>query len=190
MKSNLIASVLFIAHFASIGWAGQNPRKETHQFFLAPREDTLSVIAYQPNCPLLFEKANSYYHIGGGGLPDYKVRNRTSKTIAKFTIRIINVLGGGDYSVSFDGKDPKRWIRPGKYWPESKEDENSEVIALSDNLHKEYSVGPPMKAVLVFMIERVEFDDGTIYSDEPVSKALQELSEKVELKSLSKSKER
>jgi hypothetical protein len=188
MKRKLIALVLAMMHFASIGWAGQNPEKETHKFFLTPRGDTLPVIAYQPNCPLLFEDANFYYHIGGGGLPSYRIRNRTSKTITKFTLRIINVLGGGDYSASFDGKDQKGWIRPGKYWPESTEAKNSEVITLTDNLRKEYDVGPPMKAVWVFMIERVEFEDSSVFSDELVYKALQELSEKIELKSLSKSR--
>ena len=188
MKRTVLASFLLIMNFATIGRGGQNGEKP--KFFLAPREDTLCVIVYQPDCPLVFEEAKSYYHIGGGGLPSYKVRNRTNKTIMKFAIRIVNVLGGGDYSVTFDGKDRKGWIRPGRHWPDSKEDQNSEVIALSDNLRREYSVGPPMKTLLVFLVERVEFDDGTVYSDEPASKALQELTENIIIRPLSKNKEK
>jgi hypothetical protein len=185
MKRNIVVAIL-IMHMGTIGLGGQTPIDEKLKFFVAPREESLSVIAYQPDCPLIFKEAASYYHIGGGGLPKYMVRNRTSKTITGFTIRVIDIVGMGEYSVSFDGKDSKGWIKPGKYWPESKVPATAKVIPLTDQLRNEHNIGSTMRAVVVFMVERVEFKDGTVYNDEAVFKSLMELKEKIEIKTSSK----
>jgi len=50
---------------------------------------------------------------------------------------------------------------------------------MTDDLRERLKFRGPMKAVSVFMVVRLEFADGSVYSDEPTLKALQEYFEQV-----------
>jgi hypothetical protein len=66
--------------------------------------------------------------------------------------------------------------------------------ALTDELRKKLKLQPPMKGVLVLMVIRVEFTDGSLYDDEPVFLALtsyfQELGNKAERSELDNKRRR
>jgi len=50
---------------------------------------------------------------------------------------------------------------------------------MTEDLREKLKLRGPMTAVSVFMILRVEFEDGSVYSDEPTFTALQEYFERV-----------
>lgn len=152
----------------------QNGQRGEKEFFVEPRESILSVVASQPKCPLVFETLEFLHYIDGGGLQNYVVRNRSGKPIARFTIATLGMGGGG----SLDDIKPEgnQWLLPGQSWPRAKDSARS-LVQLTSELQKQYKVGPPMKAIVVYIVVRVEFADGSVYSDEPVYKELKALFE-------------
>ena len=139
-----------------------------------PREVSLVSGAYQPNCPLQFENAKFLAGVEGGGLTAYDLRNRGTKPIGRISI--------GDSTGSrwsWDVAKEHGPVMPGQLVPPWSAEDWIQTVPLTDELREKLKLRPPMKGVLVLMVIRVEFTDGTVYDDEPVFLALQSYFEHV-----------
>jgi hypothetical protein len=63
--------------------------------------------------------------------------------------------------------------------PQPGEVREVEIVPLTEDLRDKLKLRGPMTAVSVFIILRVEFEDGSVYSDERAFAALQEYFERV-----------
>ncbi len=175
----LILGFLFL--FGSITSSGQQDTRESKQrYVIPPAENFLLVVAAQPDSPIQFEDTqlivsavDSEWGLIG------QVRNRGSKPIRHFTPVIWvswgtgGTLSGSEWS---SGKTTDKILMPGQI---IKQNCKGEIVRLTDELRDKLKLRGPMQAVAVLMVERVLFDDGSIYSDEQTSKALQKYFEKV-----------
>ncbi len=185
MKKRIGLVFLLLLAISTLGKAQKSyQEQEKLRVFVEPRESVLPLIAYQPNCPLEFQNVSFLSHVGGGGAPNYEIRNVSGKPITEFKVAV-SAFGTEGSRFTFKAENPSEWIMPGDKWPRSskmqkKEHSRLEIVPLTDELRQKGKVGPPMKGVLVFMVIRVVFADGSEYSDEIAYRELQKLFENIE----------
>ena len=142
--------------------------QEKEKFVMAPREVVLVAVAYQPDCPLQFEKVSLLAGVKGGGLTSYDLRNRGTKSIRALTV--------GDSTGDRLSWDVARYhgpVPPGELVPLGEGGEDwIQIVPLTKELREKLKLQGPMQGLLVLMVIRVEFTDGTVYEDEAVYKAM------------------
>jgi hypothetical protein len=134
-------------------------------------------VVYQPDCPLEIKDARYLHYLGGGGLDEYTIRNRGTKAVIAFKIATVGIWGGGSIS-DVRARNAKEWIPPGGSWPQTALSDRK-IVPMTPELRDNHRVGPPMKGVFFIVVVRVDFDDGTYYSDVDVYDRLKELCEKI-----------
>ncbi len=166
IHSYLVAFTLLL--FGSLAAAGQqSPSEERIKTVVIPRESALVTVASQPGCPLQFENVRFLAGVEGGGLTSYDLRNRANKAIRTFKV--------GDSTGSTFTWDPKGDNRPGPITPGQLVpwgEDSKEIVPLTDELRDKLKLKGSMQGMLVLMVIRVEFVDGTSYDDETVYKAM------------------
>jgi hypothetical protein len=154
----------------------QRPKRKA---VLVPPDHVLTTIANQPNCPLKFDKAAMILYVDaeGGGSDVYELRNHGSKAIRAYTAAVWTSIGAGnivEQKIMRNGP-----VLPGEIAPQPGEVREVEIVPLTEDLRDKLKLRGPMTAVSVFIILRVEFEDGSVYSDERAFAALQEYFERV-----------
>lgn len=163
---------------ASIAYAQRPDRSEIKSFVSVPREIALPVIVFQPSSPMQFENVQRLANVDGGGAHIYQLRNRSAKAIRRFTVSYTFGIGtGGSWEW---GSASGELILPGQLAPTPPGADAPKVIPLTDQLREKLALRGPMKTVVFYMVERVEFADGSIYSDESTAAALKSYLDDIE----------
>jgi len=174
-----LISALFLACLISVsgGTKQQSEQGKKQQVFIEPHELALPVAVHQPESPLEFVKALVIHSINGGGSHIFQVRNRGTKAIRAYTIGTVTSVGTGS-EWGGTGYRLDKLLMPGQTKPQTIEDWGIEILPLTDELRNKYKLKGPMKGIIVFMVVRVEFADGSIYDAELEYKALRAFFEK------------
>lgn len=136
----------------------QDVLQKKEVYVVAPNEKILVTIVSQPDCPLQIEEAKYLCPIEGGvGRPSYYVRNRGTKPIRSITVG--SPLGTWGWSEEFTGK----LLMPGERLFDSETDEELEVTPLTKELRNKLKLNGPMTGLVVLMVLRVEYADGSTY---------------------------
>jgi hypothetical protein len=151
---------------------------EKNRYVVVPREEALISVAVQPDCPIKFENVRLLARVGGGGGVDFRMRNVGDKPVRSISYAHWNTFGNGGWS-AWPGEITHELVKPGQLVPLSAGDSPSEIIPLTKALRSKMKLGGSMKAVIVLMIRRVEYADGTVYEDQAQSEGLRALMEKV-----------
>lgn len=165
-----VAICFMLINMTLVGVASGQGTKERliERVVIVPPDIVLPVIANQPDCPLQIEDIKLFGYIsGGGGGPSYKVRNKGTKPIRSYTIGAWNSAGTG-WEVELPvngGLFPGQVSSPGGGG-------EVEVVELTESLRNQLNLRGEMQAIVVFMVVRVEYTDGSVYNSEPVYKAL------------------
>jgi hypothetical protein len=140
---------------------------------VAPAEWALPVIAVQPGCPIQFEdiKIISYVDGKGSGGTSFRMRNRSAKPIRRLQSAWVGVEGSY-FLDSWPRKITSALVMPGQLVPQYDAGEEEEAVPLTDETAKKTSLRGPMHAVIILMVVKVEFADGTTYNAEPLFKSL------------------
>lgn len=152
--------------------------EEKLRFFLCPRENILPVIAFQPDSPIEFLKAEYYYGLTSSGFDRYKIRNRSAKTIKSFKIATVTSAGTGSSEYYKADWGAGRML-PGEEAPRERNasyPSQMEIVPFTEQLRESKKL-QGMEGVVIFMVVRVEFEDGTTYSDEKTYNSLKEFFE-------------
>src|SRR6266496_3420121 len=165
MKLNIILLAVLVG--ATSG-GGQETLQRKIPVVEIPREVALLAVAYQPNCPLQFENAKFLRGVNGGGLTSYDLRNRGTKPIRSVAA---GDSTGSRWTWGVSGKHGP--VTPGQLIPPWSDEDWTETVPLTDELRQKLKLQPPMTGVLILMVIRVEFTDGTFYDDEPEYLAVQ-----------------
>jgi len=158
--------------------AQEVPKRAKKRVVALPSDFVLTTTADQPDCPLEFTKSMLVLSLDGDPGEVAQIRNRSSKPIRSYTIAMLNTAGTGNI-VERRGRGPDELLMPSQTSPRLGEGEEVEIVFLTDELRDKLKLRGPMQMVAVFIVVRVEFADGTTYSDEQTFAALQKYLERV-----------
>jgi hypothetical protein len=172
---NRSINVLILALVTVTISTGQEQRSSRQTESLASENILLLTVA-QPNAPVSLQEARLSWSAGGGELQvSCNIQNVGGKPIRHVTPVIWTSLGTGGTLRPVQPKNgllmPGDLIRNG-----------SSALSVSSELRE--TLEGPIKVLVVLMVERVTFADGSVYSDDKTSKALlhyfEDLSDKIE----------
>ena len=146
---------------------------KNHRFVVEPSESALLVVASQPDCPLTIMNAKRFLNINqvSDVRYEYQVHNRGAKAVADFTLVAWNSFGNGGTLIP-KWKFTKELLAPSQTIGSEAMGREDEVVPLTDELRDQLKLRGPMKAIIVLMVEKVVFSDGSVYNDEATSKSL------------------
>lgn len=146
---------------------------EGSQFVAEPSENALLVIASQPDCPLSIENGRRFLNINK--LSDvryaYEIRNRGIKPISDFTMVAWTSFGTGGTLIP-KWKFSKASLMPGETIMSNGLSGDDAILPLTGALRERLKLHAPMKAIIVLMVEKVEFSDGSVFNDQKTSNSL------------------
>lgn len=155
-----------------IALSGQSTQQSPDQCFDVHGETIHPVIAYQSDCPIEFTKVRVVGCLGGGNWYMYQIRNRSMKPIIAYTINTITSAGTGN-EASFIADTKREQLMPGEIRPTSMEKSwRVTIVPNPDKLKPKSNANNIMKGIVIYMIRRVEFADGSIYNGEQEYKFL------------------
>jgi hypothetical protein len=173
----LFSSCLVIMVTCFLGGAS-GQRLPKRRAVVVPPDVVLTTIANELDCPLKFDKVSLIQYVdgAGGGGEVYELSNHGGKAIRAYSLAIWSSVGTGNF---IEQKVVKTGpLQPGEKAPVAGEGEEIEFVPLTAELRDRFKLKGPMKAVTVFMVVRVEFSDGSVYSNESTFAALQEYFER------------
>jgi hypothetical protein len=151
---------------------GQNPQKR-NRFVLEPSEQVLLVTASQPDSPIAIENAQRFLDVDNNSnvRHTYQLRNKSSKPIRSVSVVEWTSFGTGgtlvpQWSVA-DGL-----LMPGQTASSDGRMSEVEIVPLTQQLRDKLLIKGPLKAIIVLMIETVEYADGSRYDATVHSKAV------------------
>ena len=155
---------------------------ERQQFVIPPDDICLLTVASQADSPIQIERAKLLFFVGPGSNwgARYQLRNSGTKPlkIQSITLSMWTPQGAG-LSWQEIAEDSANAVLPGAVIP-VKGGRKMEVVPLTDEIRNKLRLYGPMKSIVVMMIEQVKFSDGSTYSDERTSKAVQDYFQKIE----------
>ncbi len=156
---------------------------EQRKFIIPPNDQYLLTVASQADCPIQVENAKLLFFIGPGSSwgASFRLRNGGTKPlrIQSITFSMWTAMGIGSTLEELT-QNPENAVLPGQLIT-IREDHKIEIIPLTDEIRDRLKLHGPLKAVVVLMIEQIKFSDGSIYSDEHTSKALESYFHNIEL---------
>ena len=158
---------LLILSFAVVTYGQQSiPQRK---YVVVPSKVMLVLTASQPDCPLKFDDAQLLISTNKDGAwgASYKLRNAGTKPIQSVSVVMWTSDGSGG-TLSSPGGNDKTPILPG----ETVSGGTEEVIPLTDELRAKLQLEEPMKSIVVLLVEKIKFVDGSVYNNEGVSQAL------------------
>ena len=165
----LLLVFVFFASSTNLAQEATNKAKA----IVIPSEIYMPTIVAQPDCPLKIEKAIVGKMLDGAERTFFQARNAGSKPIVFFQIDML-VSSGGGITAIFPYKRSQGSVPPGKVAPPGMNEESIEFVALSEDLKEKLHVRGKMKAIVFFMVIKVEFEDGSTYDATPLLNSLEE----------------
>lgn len=154
------------------------------RFVIPPNDIYLLTVASQADCPIQVEDAKLLFFNGPGSSwsASYRLRAAGVKPIRinSITLSMWTALGVGATWQELV-KDSEKSVIPGELIPIKQEGPNVEVLPLTNEIRDRMKLRGPMQAVVVLMVEQVKFSDGSVYSAETTSKALQSYFQKIDI---------
>jgi hypothetical protein len=127
----------------------------------------------QPDCPLKIEKAFVGKMLDGTEQMFFQARNTGSKPIVSFQIDMVGSNGGGQ-SAFFPYKRGQASVLPGAVAPPGLKEDSVEFVPLTEDLKQKLRLTGKMRVIALFMVLKVEFQDGTTYDAMPLLNSLEE----------------
>ena len=146
--------------------------KNKEKYIVAPTENTLLVVASQPDSPLRIENARLLLNTEKSW--DFRflygLHNQSEKPIRTFSLIFwTSESTGGTIT---DNRLKEQILLPGQTIAANFDFKNNTIIPLTDALQAKLKLGAPMKTITFLIVQNVEFADGTRFSDEKTIDAL------------------
>ena len=139
-----------------------------------PSDIYLPTVVAQPDCPLKIEKAFVGKTLDGTEQMFFQARNVGSKPIAFFQVDMVGSNGGGQSSF-FPYERTQTTVAPGTIAPPGLKEDSVEFVPLTEELKQKLHLTPgKMKVIALFIVLRVQFQDGTTYDATSLLDSLQE----------------
>lgn len=151
-------SLSCIALICLAGLTNGQQVEQKEKYAAVPSEQALITVVHQQDCPLQFEEAKCLISLDGHLVPSYYLRNQGAKPIRSFTVG----SPGSTWTWSYEASG--KLMVPGQRVPDL--EENSEIVPLTKELRDKLKLHGPMKTLIVLMVIRVEYADGSMYNAE------------------------
>ena len=171
MWKPISVSLLFLILISS-ATLGQEKRNKAKAVII-PSEIYMPTIVAQPDCPLRIEKAFVGKMLDGTEQMFFQARNTGSKPIVSFQINMMGTNGGGQTSL-FPYERTQTSIAPGAVAPPGLKEDSVEFVPLTEDLKQKLRLTGKMRVIALFMVLKVEFQDGTTYDATPLLDSLEE----------------
>jgi hypothetical protein len=176
--------IFFCLLFFSVGGNVCAQQHSERKFIIPPNDIYLLTVASQADCPIQIENATLLFFIGPGSNwgARFRLRNVAAKPvrIQSITLSMRTALGvGSTWQESV--QDTEKSVLPGELLTMREDDPKIEIVPLTDEIRDKLKLHGPLHAVVVLMVQQVNFSDGSVYSDERTSKALQSYFEAIDL---------
>jgi hypothetical protein len=172
-RALICVTTLFLVCSSMIPGTAQT---NTEKYVVPLPETVLLAVAAQPDCPLQLEQPRLLLGVTPRTQPEFefKARNIGAKSIVRYTVSFwsSNMTGG----TLAAGRSLERALLPGEVLSAFTKD--GEIIPLTKETRAELKLNGKMQMIVVLMIDKVVFGDGTTYNAETTSKALGEFFEK------------
>ncbi len=176
--------ILLCLLFFSVGGSICAQQQAERKFVVPPSDIYLLTVASQSDCPIQIENAKLLFFIGPGSNwgARFHLRNAAVKPlkIQSITFSMWTASGVGSTWQEFT-QDAEKEVLPGELITTKEEDPRIEVVPLTDEIRDKMKLRGLFRGVVVLMVERVTFSDGSGYTDERTSKALQSYFAKIDL---------
>lgn len=173
MRFIVLFCMLCLCGLSSV--SGQEAEKtEKPRAFVLPLEIALPVVAAQPDCPLKFENVKIIHILGESTTESFELRNTGTRPIRDFTVAVYSSYNR--WWKSRPRGELNNLIPPGALAPFSAE--GVEIIPLTDEMRNKFKLREIQKedgvTPVIFMVVRVEFDDGGVFDNESAFQALKQ----------------
>lgn len=149
-------------------------KRDKTKAVVVPSEIYLPTIVAQPECPLKIEKAFVTKTLDGREEMFFQARNTGSKPITFFQVYMLGTNGGGQSSM-FPYDRTQTSVLPGAVAPPGLKEDSVELVALTEDLKRKLHLTPgKMRVIALFMVLKVQFQDGTTYDATPLLDSLEE----------------
>ncbi len=176
--------ILYCLIFFSVGGSICAQQQSERKFVVPPNDIYLLTVASQADCPIQIENASLLFFIGPGSNwgARFRLRNAAVKPlkIQSITFSMWTASGVGSTWQEFT-QDAEREVLPGELVTTKEDDPKIEIVPLTDEIRDKMKLRGALQGVVVLMVEQVKFSDGSGYTDERTSKALQSYFAKIEL---------
>jgi hypothetical protein len=176
--------ICFCLLLFSVGGSVCAQQHSERKFIIPPNDIYLLTVASQAGCPIQIENATLLFFIGPGSNwgARYRLRNVAAKPlrIQSITLSMWTALGVGSTWQEFT-QDAEKAVLPGELLTTREDDPKIEIVALTDEIRDRLKLRGPLHAVVVLMVQQVRFSDGSVYSDQRTSTALQSYFEGIDL---------
>lgn len=174
MKRLAICSLFINLALVGVVFGQGTNELEIQRVVIVPPGIGLPVVVDQPDCPLQIEETRLFKYISGGGSgQSYKVRHKGTKPIRSYTIGAWNT-GGTGWEVE---RLVKGNLVPGQV--ATLIGNEVEVVELTERLRSQLELNGEMQVIVMFMVLRVEYVDGSIYDGKPLYEALKRHLDKI-----------
>lgn len=174
----ILCQIVTICTYASAATQRDNEQPKM-RVVAEPPEVIFPVLAYQPECPLEFVNVSLLHNLEGGGIQLFQLRNRGTKPVRAYRIAALTSAGAG--SEWGDGKTPLReMLMPGEVRPRQAERKDVVIVPLTEELRERHRLKGGTQGLVVFMVVRVVFADGSVFDAEAQYQSLRAFFEKIE----------
>ncbi len=170
MRSKIVILAAILLSTVSSTAQDQSSPKTPH-YVIVPSESVLLVTASQPNCPIEIANGKLLNPVDGSRRAafQYELRNRGTKPIKYVSVYTLDSAGTGGGPL-YNGHVMDKPLMPGQKLLVG--EQSLEIATLTPELRKQLRLAGPLRAIVVLMIERVEYTDGSVFSDKGTIKAL------------------
>jgi hypothetical protein len=168
---NKMAVFFFIILCTKVATAQDQSNPKRLDYVIIPSESVLLVAASQPDCPIEIAGSKLLNAIDGSQQAafQYELRNRGTKPIKYVSVWALNSdgTGGGPLSNGHSFIVP---LMPGKKILVG--EQSSRIIDLTPELRERLKLAGPLRVIVVLVVAKIEYADGSAFSDMKTVKAL------------------
>lgn len=168
-----ITVFLIVISFASSTSAQNQINSGKGLYVMVPPESVVVVAASQPDSPIQIEDSKLLNSIDGNRRAafQYQIRNRGTKPIQSVSIYALDsaATGGGPL---YNGHRLSKPLRPGKKILLG--EKSVEIVKLTAELQNKLRLTSGVRVVLVLLVERVEYTDGSVFDGRKTVNALRD----------------
>ena len=165
MQRVFFGFLVILAVLATKSFAQQPSSKA--KAVVIPSDIYLPTVVSQPDCPLRIEKAFVAKMLDGTERMFFEARNIGSKPITFFQVDAL-VSNGNGVSALFPYRRGQKSVLPGEVAPPGLQQDFVEFVPLTDDLRKKLLLDGKTKAIVIFMVLKIELDDGSTYDATPL----------------------
>lgn len=168
-----LASIVCVLLSCVTGTVRAQEAGRKNQCVVVPPELNLLTVAVQPGSPLQFENVRQIAYLEqGGGFPDFRLRNVSTKPIRSLRFAWWTTEATGAGSGWLDTETGKT-VAPGQLVPFNRAG-GCELVPLTEELRDKRQLRGPMRAVSILTVTKVTFADGSVYDATPLFRALRQ----------------